>query len=256
MKLLILGGSSEATQLGRALAGDPRFKATISLAGRTQRPAPQPLPSRRGGFGGPQGLAQYLVAERIDLVIDATHPFATQMKGNAAAAAQAVGIPMLSVQRPEWQPIAGDRWISVGSMAEAAAALGEAPRRVLLTIGQKDLAPFAAAPWHHYVIRSVDRPPSDALPPNREIVTARGPFLESDEHCLLMERRIEIVVTKNSGGSAAAAKLFTARTLGLPVVMVARPPLPPLQVSVVVRSAAEAMDWLAQHHAASSERGA
>jgi len=252
MKLLILGGTSEAMELGRALADDPRFAAMVSLAGRTRNPAPQPLPCRIGGFGGAQGLAQFLAAERIDALIDATHPFATQISRHAATACEFVGILLLSVQRPEWQPAAGDRWIPAADMNEAAKALGRTKRRVLLTVGQKDLAPFAAAPWHRYVIRSVDPPPPETLPPNAEIIAARGPFREEDERRLLVEREIEILVTKNSGGSATAAKLHAARALRVPVVMVARPPA---IMGDRVATVEAVLAWLALRHEAFSLRG-
>jgi precorrin-6A/cobalt-precorrin-6A reductase len=250
MKLLILGGTSEATALGRALVNSPQIEAVLSLAGRTRHPAPQPLPSRHGGFGGAEGLAHYLATERIDALIDATHPFAAQISRNAAAAAYATGTRLLALQRPAWRPIAGDCWISVATMTDAAQALGATPRRVLLTIGRRDLAPFAAASWHDYLVRSVDGPPPEKLPLNAAIITARGPFVEPDECRLLVEHRVEILVTKNSGGCATVAKLHAARALGLPVVMVARPPPPPGKIVV---SVAAALEWL---HAGPPSRGA
>jgi precorrin-6A/cobalt-precorrin-6A reductase len=139
-------------------------------------------------------------------------------------------------------------------MATAVAALGPAPRRVVLTIGQKELAPFHAAPQHSYVIRSVDAPAPDSLPPLAEVITARGPFAESDERRLLMENRIEVIVTKNSGGSATAAKLAAARALALPVVMVERPTRPEVET---VGTAEEALAWLEHAHRAiaASRRG-
>jgi precorrin-6A/cobalt-precorrin-6A reductase len=249
MKLLILGGTSEATALGRALADDPRFAAVISLAGRTRQPAPQPLPSRHGGFGGAAGLARYLADERIDLLVDATHPFAQQISRNALTAATAAGTRLLVVRRPEWRAVAGDRWVVVADMAAAARMLGEAARRVLLTVGQLELAPFAAAPWHRYVVRSVDPPPAETLPPNAAVITARGPFNQAAERRLLLEHAIEILVTKNSGGNATEAKLHAARELGLPVVMVARPPAPTAET---VSTVAEALGRL---HAALPARG-
>jgi precorrin-6A/cobalt-precorrin-6A reductase len=241
MRLLILGGTSEAIALGRALATDPRFQAAMSLAGQTRHPAPQPLPLHRGGFGGAEGLAQYLARERIDALIDATHPFATRISGNAVAAARTTGTRLLTLLRPEWHPTPGDRWTSVGTMEEAAQTLGATPRRVLLTIGRRDLAPFAAAPWHHYVVRSVDPPRPDILPPDACVVTARGPFDEAGEHRLLLERRIDVLVTKNAGGDATVAKLHAARSLGLPVVMVMRPPKP---VGDIAASVPAALTWL------------
>jgi precorrin-6A/cobalt-precorrin-6A reductase len=245
MNLLILGGTTEAFALARALANDTRFRAGISLAGRTRRPAPQPLPCRVGGFGGAEGLARYLAEHRIDALIDATHPFAARITRNAEQAARSSGTKLLVVQRPPWHRQPGDHWIDVPDTAAAAVALGPLPRRVLLTIGQKDLAPFAAASWHRYVLRSVD-PPESALLPEAEVIAARGPFAEADEHALLVTRGIEIVVTKNSGGSATEAKLVAARRLGLPVIMVARPPPPEAET---VTTVPEAVAWLERLHA-------
>lgn len=249
MNLLILGGPTEATALARALAGDARFSATLSLAGVTRRPAAQPIPIRVGGFGGVAGLAHYLRQTRIGALVDATHPYATQMTANAIATTRQTRTPLLVVLRPAWQPTAGDRWTMVDSMDRAAAMLGAVPRRVLLTIGRKDLAPFRAAPWHHYVLRSVDPPPAEALPPRVTVIAARGPFALADEERLLRDERIDVVVTKNSGGSATAGKLTAARNLGLPVVMLARPALPQTDT---VGSVGEVLAWLEQHHAAAA----
>ena len=184
----------------------------------------------------------------IGALVDATHPYATRMTANAIAAARQTGTPLLVVLRPAWQPTAGDRWTMVESMDAAAAMLGGVPRRVLLTIGRKDLAPFRAAPWHHYVLRSVDPPPAEALPPHVTVITARGPFALADEERLLRDERIDIIVTKNSGGSATAGKLAAARNLGLPVVMLTRPPPPQTDT---VGSVGEVMAWLEQRHVAS-----
>ena len=247
MNLLILGGTTEATALARALAGDGRFSATLSFAGVTRRPASQPIPIRVGGYGGVVGLAHYLRQHRIGALVDATHPFATQMTANAIAATQQTGTPLLVVLRPAWQPTEGDHWTMVESMDAAAAMLGSVPRRVLLTIGRKDLAPFRAAPLHHYVLRSVDPPPTEALPPRVTVIAARGPFALADEGRLLRDERIDIVVTKNSGGSATAGKLSAARQMWLPVVMLARPPLPQTDT---VGSVGEVLAWLEQRHAA------
>jgi len=226
----------------------------LSLAGRTKAPMTPPIPFRIGGFGGVEGLVQYLKAEHVDLLVDATHPFAAQMSRHAAEAARIAGVPLLVICRPAWRPVEGDHWIPVPDMAAAVAALGAAPRRVFLTIGQKELAPFREAPQHAYVIRSVDAPNAAALPPGAEVITARGPFAEEDERRLLVEKRIEAIVTKNSGGSATEAKLAAARGLGIPVIMVERPARP--EVETVMR-AEDALDWLARAHRgiASSRRG-
>ena len=252
MRLLILGGTTEASELGRALAGDARFVAEMSLAGRTRNPLPQPLPCRTGGFGGAEGLARYLVDNRIDALIDATHPFAARMTANAVVAAHATGTKLLVVLRPAWEPATGDRWNTVADMEAAAVALGAAPRRVFLTVGQKDLLPFRAAPQHRYVLRSVDPPSPETLPPDVEVIAARGPFMEADERRLLVGHRIDVIVTKNSGGHATQAKLAAARALGLPVVMVRRPPAPPAET---VARVSQVLEWLERLHAA-APRGA
>jgi len=247
MRVLILGGTTEASELARALAGDRRFDAVLSLAGRTRTPAQAPIPSRIGGFGGVEGLVAYLRAERTDALIDATHPFAVQMSHHAVAAAELARVSMLALSRPLWLPVEGDRWTVVADMPAAARALGRSSRRVFLTIGQKDLAPFAAAPWHHYVVRSVDPPDPAALPPGAEVIAARGPFEEGAERRLLEAHRIDVLVTKNSGGTATVAKLAAARALRMPVVMVARHARPSVET---VADAAAALAWLFRLHGA------
>jgi precorrin-6A/cobalt-precorrin-6A reductase len=249
VKLLVLGGSGEAASLARALAGDQRYDVTVSLAGRTAEPARLPGKLRTGGFGGAEGLARSITAERFDVVIDATHPFAVQMKANAIEAARAAGVTLLAIRRPPWVQRDGDHWIMVDSIEAAAAALGEAPRRVLLTTGRMELAPFREAPQHFYVVRSVDVPAPEDLPPRAELVTARGPFELEEEKALLATHAIEMVVTKNSGGAGAAAKLEAARALSLPVVMVRRPDLPDVPS---VETVDDALVWLARHHGSTS----
>jgi len=225
-RILILGGTAEARQLAARLAQRGDLAATLSLAGRTANPAVQPVPVRIGGFGGVDGLAEYLAAERIDILIDATHPYAAVMATNAARAAAVAGVRLVALRRPPWTPVAGDRWIEVADVQAAVAALGEAPRRVFLALGRKELAPFAAAPQHHYLVRSVDPVEPPLAVPNATYVTGRGPFTRSGDHALLSAHRIEIVVAKNSGGSATYSKIAAARALGLTVVLLARPPLP------------------------------
>jgi precorrin-6A/cobalt-precorrin-6A reductase len=248
-KLLILGGSGEAADLARALAGDARYDVTLSLAGRTSEPVALPGRLRTGGFGGAGGLARVLAEERFDLVIDATHPFAVQMKANAIQAARAAGVPLLAIRRPAWVPRDGDRWIMVESIEAAADAIGEKPRRVFLTTGRMEIAPFRQAPQHFYIVRSVEAPAPEELPPRAELITARGPFNLEDERALLETQKIEVIVTKNSGGAGAEAKLEAARSLSLPVIMVTRPDLPE---APSVETVADALAWLERHHDSTS----
>ena len=225
---------------------------TLSLAGRTASPAPQPVPVRSGGFGGPEGLADYLTSARIDALIDATHPYAAAISANAVRAAQRAGVAFLALHRPPWQRIAGDQWIEVADAASAVAALGNAPRRVFVALGRNELAPFVQAPQHHYLIRSVD-PVDPPLPvPQAAYITGRGPFEEDDERALMVRERIARVVSKNSGGEASYGKIAAARALALPVIMLRRP-APPCASSVTTVD--DVVAWLDHAETFSTARG-
>lgn len=225
-RILILGGTTEARQLAGKLAARDDLSITLSLAGRTENPVAQNVPTRIGGFGGANGLAAYLNDMRIDLLIDATHPYAAQISANAAEAARKTGMPIIALRRPGWEPVAGDRWTLVGTVAEAVEALGPAPRRAFLSLGRQEVAAFEVAPQHHYLIRSVDPVEPKLAVPDAEYLLARGPFREADENALLRDHRIDVVVSKNSGGEGTYGKIAAARVLGIDVVMVRRPALP------------------------------
>ena len=248
--ILILGGTAEARQLAGRLAGRSDLDVTLSLAGRTAQPAAQPVPVRSGGFGGMEGLASYLTAQRIDVLIDATHPYAAEISANAARAAAHTGTTLLALRRPPWTALDGDRWIEVDDVAGAVHALGRAPRRVFLAIGRKDIAAFAAAPQHDYVIRSVDPVDPPLAVPHAAYIVARGPFTEAGERALLKDHRTEFVVAKNSGTDATYGKIAAARSLGITVVMLRRPALPAMPA---VENVDDAVAWL--DHAPSTDRG-
>jgi precorrin-6A/cobalt-precorrin-6A reductase len=241
LRILLLGGTTEASALAPLLAGDARFAATLSLAGRTREPMVQPLAVRIGGFGGVEGLARYLVRENIQAVIDATHPYADQMSAHAVAACTSTDTPLASFVRPPWTQVSGDRWQLVPDMATATLALGPTKRRVFLSLGRQELAAFASAPQHHYLARVIEPPDDTILPPDLDILQARGPFDLEAETTLLVDRKIEVLVSKNAGGNATYAKIEAARTLGLPVVIVARPNKP---AGEIVTRAEEAVAWL------------
>jgi len=241
MRVLILGGTTEASALAARLAGRSGLDVTLSLAGRTAAPKPAPVPTRVGGFGGVDGLARWLADERVELVVDATHPFAAVIARNAALACARRGAPLLALRRPPWRAVAGDRWIDVSTMPEAVAALGPAPRCVFLTVGRLELPAFAAAPQHAYVARTIE-PIGDELPvPGVVALRDRGPFDAAAERALMQDHGIEVVVTKNSGGAATYGKIAAARALGLPVVMVARPAKPDV---AAVESVEAALAWI------------
>jgi precorrin-6A/cobalt-precorrin-6A reductase len=247
LRILILGGTTQASQLARALAGRDDVKPVLSLAGRTQNPLPVPIPSRIGGFGGIEGLVAWLRDEKVDAVIDATHPFAAQMSAHAREASRRTGVPMLVFSRPAWTPDEGDQWTEVADMDAAVAALGEKPRRVFLTQGRLQLAAFAAAQQHDYLVRAIDEPEELALLPKHKFVSARGPFALEDELSLMREERIEILVSKNSGGDATSAKLLAARILQIPAIMIARPPATGASEAFQL---ADVLGWIGSHRPA------
>jgi precorrin-6A/cobalt-precorrin-6A reductase len=250
MRVLILGGSTEASDLARLLAGDQRFDATLSLAGRTSNPKPQPLPTRSGGFGGVDGLIRFLETNGIDAVIDATHPYAAQMSAHAVTACERAGVPLASLVRPAWTPEAGDTWTIVPTAVAAALALGKAPRRVFLSLGRQELHFFAAFPQHHYIVRLIETPQRMVLPRGL-VLRQRGPFDFDAEMRLLKEQKIDVIVSRNSGGSATYPKIEAARVLNLPVIMIARRAKP---AGHVVKGVEAALAWLA-HGVDRSPRG-
>ncbi|QHP71684.1 cobalt-precorrin-6A reductase [Bradyrhizobium sp. LCT2] len=238
-RALILGGTSDASQLAAEIAR-AGMDAVYSYGGRTRAPADQPLPTRIGGFGGVSGLADYIRREGITHVIDATHPFAAEMSRNAVAACAETGTPLIALERTPWAKTPGDNWIEVGDVDAAVAALPESPANVFLAIGRQHIAPFGNKPQHAYTLRFVD-PPEAPLPFPADVIVSRGPFTLDGELEMLRTRGVIWIVARNSGGDGARAKIDAARTLGLPVIMIARPELPERQR---VESVAEIMQWL------------
>jgi precorrin-6A/cobalt-precorrin-6A reductase len=241
--VLILGGTTEARRLAELLAAAalPRLRVTTSLAGRVAAPRLPPGEVRVGGFGGADGLAAWLGEHRVNVLIDATHPFAGTISFNAARAAATAHVPLLALRRPGWVPVDGDVWHEAGSPAEAAELLPALGRRVFLTTGRMDLAAFAGLDDLWFLVRSVD-PPQAPHPPGMRVLLDRGPFTVEGERELLRRHRIDVVVTKDSGAVATAPKLTAAREAGLPVVVVRRPPVPE-QVPAVAEPG-QAVQWI------------
>jgi len=223
---------------------------TLSLAGRTAAPAALPVPVRSGGFGGVAGLVGYLTAEHIDALIDATHPYAAVISANAAQAARITGVPLLALYRRPWSKVEGDRWTEVADMNEAVHAIGDKPRRVFLALGRKEVAPFTRAPQHEYLVRSVDPIDPPLAVPHAEYILARGPFSDADERALLAAHSIDVIVSKNSGGSATYGKIAAARALGIGVIMLRRPTLPEAPSVETVDAALAWLDHALAPHAA------
>ncbi|WP_297104002.1 cobalt-precorrin-6A reductase [uncultured Devosia sp.] len=220
MKILILGGTTEARQLAERLVALGHDVVT-SLAGRTQDPILPKGKLRMGPFGGIPGLSAYLRAAGIDQLVDATHPFAGQISINAVAAAQANGVPLVRVMRPAWEPAPGQQWLIVGSAREAADALPHYAK-VLLTTGHAGLDIFLERQECQFFIRVIEAPEMP-LPRHAELIVSRPPYLFADEIALMRRHGITHLVSKNSGGTQAAAKLEAARQLDVRVVMIERP---------------------------------
>jgi precorrin-6A/cobalt-precorrin-6A reductase len=224
--VLILGGTTEARVLAGLLAADlPAVRVTTSLAGRVAAPRLPPGEVRIGGFGGTAGMAGWLRGHRVDALVDATHPFAGTISFHAAEAAVLTGVPLLALRRPGWTPLPGDHWHPADSLAHAAELLPGLGRRVFLTTGRTGLAAFAGLDGLWFLVRSVD-PPEGSAPRATEVLLDRGPFTLDGEREVLRRHRIEVLVTKDSGGGATAPKLVAAREAGVPVVVVRRPPVP------------------------------
>lgn len=257
MRVLILGGTGEARELAALLHGD-NVAVISSLAGRVARPRLPVGEVRIGGFGGPEKLAEWLQAERIDRVVDATHPFAERISASAARAARSAAVPLLRLERPGWSERVGgasgrggevgsggrngvgrsDRWTWAADLAEAAALIPSLGSRVLLTTGRQGLPAFAAS-GAFFLIRCVD-PPDPPLPRDHELLLDRGPYTLAGELALIDRHRLDLVITKDSGGRLTEAKLDAARERGLPVIVVRRPPRP---------AGVEAVETVAAAHA-------
>jgi precorrin-6A/cobalt-precorrin-6A reductase len=238
VKVLLLGGTGEARRLAADLS--PEHEVVSSLAGRTGEARLPVGEVRQGGFGGVHGLTAWLVEHGVEAVVDATHPFAATMTAHAVAAASALGLPLLVLRRPGWREQPGDTWHWVADAPAAATLLPTLGRRVFLTIGRQGLGDFAGTGlWT--LARCVD--PPEPVPSWCELLLDRGPYELSAELELLRARQIDVLVTKNSGGEMTAAKLTAARELGIPVVLIERPPLP--AGVALAQTAGEVQTWLA-----------
>jgi precorrin-6A/cobalt-precorrin-6A reductase len=240
-RILVLGGTAEARELAGTLHGSG-IDVVSSLAGRVARPRLPPGEVRVGGFGGPEALARWLLEESMTIVLDATHPFAERISASAARACAATGVALLRLERPGWSERPGDRWCWTDTLERAAAEIPRLGRRVLLTTGRQGLVAFAAVPDTWFLVRCVD-PPAPPLPSRHELVLDRGPYTLAGELGLIDRHRIDLVVTKDSGGRHTEAKLDAARERGLPVIVVRRPSRPEVET---VHTTHDALAWVAQ----------
>ena len=246
--VLVLGGTAEARELAAALDRDPQTRVISTLAGRVVRPRLPAGEVRIGGFGGADGLARYLQDEQIGAVVDATHPFAERMSASAYSACERAGVPLVRVERPPFAQAADDDWRRVATLDEAARLIPTVGRRVFLTTGRQGLAAFAGVDDAFFLVRCVD-PPRAPLPRHHELLLRRGPFTLDGELKLIDRHRLDVLVTKDSGGEHTQAKIDAARMRRLPVIVVARPARPGGRAIPTVADAGEALDWLRRHDA-------
>ncbi len=239
--VLILGGTTEAYDLAAALVARGGLRVVTSFAGRTKSPRLPAGEWRSGGFGGAEGLGEYLRAERFDAVIDATHPFAAAMAINAAEACAQENTALLRLEREPWRAGPGDRWTEVDTLDEATVILQRGAKRVLMAVGRQELAPFAALDDIWFLIRSVEAPEPMPEFKQYELLLSRGPFNVAGERALLRDKLIDMIVCKNSGGKATQAKLIAARELGIQVIMKRRPPRPELPIAYTID---DALAWI------------
>lgn len=220
-KILILGGTAEAAELAARLAAEGKAEVTTSLAGRTKEPAPLAGSVRIGGFGGAEGLTRYLAENGITKVIDATHPFARTISTNAIIACRATGVPLETLDRPQWKPEPGDQWTVVVSLEEAAAQL-PVGARVFLALGKQYLSAFEHLQVRQFVIRMVDAPETPLNFARHTLVLGKPSADPAEEEALFRRHVITHLVCRNSGGSRGYAKIVAARRMGLPVIMIGR----------------------------------
>ena len=254
-KILILGGSSEAFSLAETLENNTDYKVISSLAGRTSIPRKPAGTYRTGGFGGSEGLVKYLTDENIHAIIDATHPFAEKITINASLAAKKTNCPIIHISRPEWQKQKNDNWIEVPTMQEAAKVIDAEHTPCFLTIGRLELSTFINRNDIQFLCRAIEPPKNtdpikqsnrnpkneDEWPDNFKFIYAKGPYNYQDEKKLIKEHGIKCIVTKNSGGEKAKAKLDVAKDLNIPVIMIKRPPSPK---GLIVKKTEDALKWL------------
>jgi precorrin-6A/cobalt-precorrin-6A reductase len=238
--VLILGGTAEARALATRLH-DAGIAVTSSLAGRVTNPRLPAGEVRIGGFGGPRALAAWLAEHDVVAVVDATHPFAERISASAARAAALAGVPLLRLERPGWAERPGDRWHWVDDLERAAAAIPSLGERVLLTTGRQGLSAFASVQDAWFLVRCVD-PPGAPLPLRHELLLDRGPYTLQGERALLRRHDIDLVVTKDSGGTHTQAKLDAARERDVPVIVVRRPPA--AEAVPGAPTVAGALDWV------------
>nr|WP_099827363.1 cobalt-precorrin-6A reductase [Oceaniglobus indicus] len=239
MRLLLLAGTREGRDLAEGLRDDPAIHVIASLAGATRAPRPMGVATRSGGFGGRQGFADYLAAENIDAVLDATHPFAARMSQRTFEVCTALKVPLMQVLRPAWVPGPHDRWTQIDSEEEAAAHI---PRgaRVFVATGRQTLERFGAMAGRRMIVRVIDTPDGRFPFADGRFLHGNPPFSVDDEMALFRALRIDWLVVKNAGGAASRSKLDAARLLGVPVAMIRRPAQP---LGRTVETVAAALDW-------------
>ncbi len=227
MNIILLGGTRDALEIAKSIIGRGH-SVLYSVAGLVGKPRLK-CPVRVGGFGGPQGMIEQLAANHIDCLVDATHPYARKISRHAVIAATALSIPILRYTRPKWRPVDGDNWKTVADDWSAIVAATMSYRRPFLTIGRKPLLHMDEVPTHQqWLIRTLTAA-NDANNPKAHVLQSRGPFDRNSERALMLLNGVDVLVSKNSGGRSITAKIEVARELKIPVLMLRRPKLAPVE---------------------------
>jgi len=225
MKLLLLGGTADGRCLAEVLH-QHNINITYSIAGLVRMPQVA-CHVVSGGFSALGGLEHFIVEEKINAIVDATHPYAQNISIKAASAAKACHIPYWRFHRQEWQAQAEDDWLFVNHWQAALPVLAK-KRSILLTAGQfeQELIDHLGNHSQQQQLLRTAVAPKAVLPPTMKWLKAIGPFVYKDELALMQAHKIDALVSKNSGGDSTVAKLQAARTLAVPVIMLQRPSLP------------------------------
>ena len=238
--ILILGGTTEARQLGTMLNAK-KLKATISFSGVIPNISEQAIPKIYGGFGGAKGLAEYISKESITHLVDATHPFSKNISENAIIAAKSTGVHFVALERKEWSEEPGDKWIKVKDFHDAQRIIDEPSQRIFLAIGRKELSHFREHTQHFYLLRVIDGSPLNFSPQKSQVIIDKGPYTFKNDKKLLLKYNITKIITKNSGGIGARAKIDAARELQIPIVMIERPQI---HSRKVIRETKSVFNWI------------
>lgn len=230
--LWLIGGTQESVALATAIAHThlPCIISVTTQSARALYPTASNLQVCVGHLNYAQ-IRQFLQHQQIGVVLDVSHPYATEISRQVIAATQNLQIPYLRYERPKVEPqlnnapvIQLDNFnaLVIGDYLHSA--------RVLLTVGYKSLHLFQ--PWHDRATLFARILPSaiaiDAATAagftSERIICLRPPISTDLEKALWQQWKISLVVTKASGTPGGEdTKRNVSAELGIPIVVINRP---------------------------------